>query len=400
MPGGRDVIVLNSAMALRDSLRFVLQSVTVGLAAAIVLLFLLPRFGQRPVVEVVQAPSRPEASAATPGQGPVSYADAVASAQPAVVNVHTARVVVQRPSPLLQDPVLRHFFGQPSDGPTQRIESSLGSGVIISAQGFVLTNHHVIDGAEEIQVMLADGRSAAATVVGVDPETDLAVLRVALDRLPAITLGDSEGLRVGDVVLAIGNPFGVGQTVTMGIVSATGRSHLGLSTFENFIQTDAAINPGNSGGALVDAHGRLVGINTAIFTKSGGSQGIGFAIPVNLAKGVLAEIIELGRVSRGWLGVEVHDLTAELAESFDLRDAHGVVVAGVLRQGPAQRAGIEPGDVITAVDGARVESQRQLLDTVARSRPGSRLQVDLVRTGRPLRVEVAVAERPPTASQR
>jgi Do/DeqQ family serine protease len=335
-----------------------------------------------------------------PERGPVSYADAVAAARPAVVNIYTARVVVQRPSALLQDPAFRHFFGGTSGGPHRQLESSLGSGVIISPQGYVLTNHHLVEGAEEIQVMLADGRSAAASVVGVDPETDLAVLKTTLDGLPAVTLGDSEGLRVGDVVLAIGNPFGVGQTVTMGIVSATDRSHLGLSTFEDFIQTDAAINPGNSGGALVDARGRLVGINTAIFSKSGGSQGIGFAIPVNLAKGVLAEIIGQGRVSRGWLGVEVHDLTPELAESFGLGDARGVVVAGVLRQGPAERAGIQPGDVITAVGETPVQSERRLLDAIARSHPGSRVPVSLVRSGRTLRIEVAVAERPLTANQR
>ena len=392
-------------MAFRNSVRFFLQSITVGLAAAIVLLFLLPRFGPRPVVEVVQAPpeihgSRTEAPTVAPERGPVSYADAVAAARPAVVNIYTARVVVQRPSALLQDPAFRHFFGGTSGGPHRQLESSLGSGVIISPQGYVLTNHHLVEGAEEIQVMLADGRSAAASVVGVDPETDLAVLKTTLDGLPAVTLGDSEGLRVGDVVLAIGNPFGVGQTVTMGIVSATDRSHLGLSTFEDFIQTDAAINPGNSGGALVDARGRLVGINTAIFSKSGGSQGIGFAIPVNLAKGVLAEIIGQGRVSRGWLGVEVHDLTPELAESFGLGDARGVVVAGVLRQGPAERAGIQPGDVITAVGETPVQSERRLLDAIARSHPGSQVPVSLVRSGRTLRVEVAVAERPLTASQR
>ncbi len=386
-------------MGLRASARFVLQSVTVGLAAAIVLLFLLPRFGPRAVVELTQAPPQPPGLAA-PRSGLPSYADAVGAARSAVVNIHTGRTVVQRPNPLADDPVFRHFFGERQGPATRRHESSLGSGVIISAQGYILTNHHVIEGAEEIQVMLLDGRQAGAAVVGVDPETDLAVLKVGMEAVPAITLGDSDGLRVGDVVLAIGNPFGVGQTVTMGIVSGTGRSDLGLSTFENFIQTDAAINPGNSGGALVDASGNLVGVNTAIFTKSGGSQGIGFAIPVNLAREVATEIIERGRVSRGWLGVEVQDLTPEIAESLRVSGDHGVVVSGVLRRGPAQVAGIQPGDVITAVGNRRVDTQQQLLEAVARSRPGTRLPVEIVREGRPVAVEVSVAERPVNAGQR
>jgi serine protease DegS len=386
-------------MGLRATGRFVLQSVTVGLAAAMVLLFLLPRFGPRAVVELTQAPPQPPGVAA-PRSGLPSYAEAVAAARSAVVNIHTGRTVVARPNPLADDPVFRHFFGGRQGPATRRHETSLGSGVIISAQGYVLTNHHVIEGAEEIQVMLVDGRHAAAEVVGVDPETDLAVLKVAVEDPPAITLGNSDGLRIGDVVLAIGNPFGVGQTVTMGIVSATGRSDLGLSTFENFIQTDAAINPGNSGGALVDADGNLVGVNTAIFTKSGGSQGIGFAIPVNLARGVATEIIERGRVSRGWLGVEVQDLTPEIAESLRLSGDLGVVVSGVLRRGPAQVAGIQPGDVITAVGNRRVDSQQQLLEAVAQSRPGTRLPVEIVREGRPVAVEVSVAERPVNAGQR
>jgi Do/DeqQ family serine protease len=386
-------------MGLRATARFVLQSVTVGLAAAIVLLFLLPRFGPRPVVELTQAPT-PPATAVVGRPGPATYADAVGAARPAVVNIYSGRTVVERPNPLTDDPVFRHFFGERQGPATRRQVTSLGSGVLISPQGYLLTNHHVIAGAEEVRVMLFDGRHAPAAVVGADPETDLAVLKVALEGLPAIALGNSDGLQVGDVVLAIGNPFGVGLTVTMGIVSATGRSDLGLSTYENFIQTDAAINPGNSGGALVDAFGNLVGVNTAIFTESGGSQGIGFAIPVNLAREVVTEIIAHGRVSRGWLGVEVQDLTPEIAESLRVSDDRGVVVRGVLRQGPAQVAGIQPGDVITAVGSQRVDTQQQLLQTVARARPGTRLPVEVVREGRPVAVEVAVAERPVNAGQR
>jgi Do/DeqQ family serine protease len=388
-------------MRARSTLRFLSQSLTVGLAAAVVLLFLLPRLGPRPVVEVVQAP--PEAvgaPGARPAEGPVSYASAVMVARPAVVNISTARLVVRRRNPLLEDPFFRHFFGGQGEEPRSGIESSLGSGVIVSPQGYVVTNHHVVDGAEEIQVTLLDGRSVSASVVGADPETDLAVLRVAVDGLPSITFGNSDGLAVGDVVLAIGNPVRLGHTVTMGIVSATGRRELGLSTYENFIQTDAAINPGNSGGALVDANGRLVGINTAIFTDSGGSQGIGFAIPTSVVSDVLKAIIEQGHVTRGWLGVEVQALTPDLAESLGLSEPRGVVVAGVLREGPAQRAGVEPGDVIVAVSDQPVGSQRELLDAVARARPGSQLALELIRGGRALRMEVPVGERPHTARPR
>jgi serine protease DegS len=382
-------------MVSRDTLRFVIQSVAVGLTAALGLLLFLPSLAPRPVVELRQAPAEPhDHTPATPVAGPVSYADAVTAARPAVVNISTARVVTQRRNPLLDDPIFRHFFRNSPETPRQRLESSLGSGVIVSPQGYVVTNHHVVAGAEEIRVMLLDGRAAPASVVGVDPETDLAVLKVDLEGLPAVTLGDSEALHVGDVVLAIGNPVGLGHTVTMGIVSATGRSELGLSTFENFIQTDAAINPGNSGGALVDARGRLIGINTAIFSDSGGSQGIGFAIPVGIARDVVTAILERGHVSRGWLGVEVHDLTPELAESFGLGEPAGVVVAGIMRDGPAQRAGVEPGDVITFAGGQRMESQRQLLDTVSRILPGTTLELEVVRRGRTLRLRVPVGERP------
>ena len=381
-------------MNLGSSTRFVAQSVAVGLTAAVVLLFLLPRFAPREVVELVQAP------APAAGADRSSYAEAVAAARPAVVNVHAGRTVLERPNALLEDPMFRHFFGGEGGQATQRVETSLGSGVLVNARGYVLTNHHVIEGADEIQVMLLDGRRAPARVIGVDPDTDLAVLRVDLGDLPSVTLGDSDALRVGDVVLAIGNPFGVGQTVTMGIVSATGRSDLGLSTFENFIQTDAAINPGNSGGALVDAAGNLIGINTAIFTRSGGSRGIGFAIPVNLAREVLTAIIEQGRVTRGWLGVEVQELTPEIADVLRLSGERGLVVSGVYRHGPAHLAGVRPYDLITAVGETRIERQQELLQTVARVRPGSRVAVKIVREGRATQLDVVVTERPASAAQR
>jgi serine protease DegS len=252
------------------------------------------------------------------GTSPVSYATAVEAAAPAVVNIFTTKVVTQRVQPLFDDPLLQHFFGDRLAVPRKRLETSLGSGVVVSPQGYILTNHHVIVDADEILLAFPDGRTATATLVGSDPDTDLAILKVSLSGLPAITLGRSADLRVGDVVLAIGNPYGVGQTVTQGIVSAVGRTQLGINSIEDFIQTDAAINPGNSGGALVDAYGRLVGINTAIFSRSGGSQGIGFAIPVDLAKGVMRQIIETGHVTRRWLGIELQDMTPTLAESFGL----------------------------------------------------------------------------------
>ena len=347
----------------------------------------------RPVVELtVSERPRPDAAALS---GPISYAPSVERASSAVVNIYTAKTITRRAHPLLDDPLFRELFGD-LGGPRQRRQTSLGSGVIVSPEGYVLTNHHVIEGADEIELLLADGRAARARLIGSDPDTDLAVLKVTLEKLPTVTLGDSDGLRVGDVVLAIGNPFGVGQTVTQGIVSATGRSRLGLSTYENFIQTDAAINPGNSGGALVNAFGELVGINTAIFSKSGGSQGIGFAIPVRLARQVLEQIIEHGRPLRGWLGVEIQDITPELAESFRLDEPRGALIAGILRGGPAHRAGLQPGDVITEAGGHPLRDATDLLNRVAQHPPGTALTLEGVREAKPLTLEVVVGERPAT----
>ena len=323
----------------------------------------------------------------------------VETAAPAVVNIYTQKRVREQRNPLMDDPLFRRFFGDNLPAPRERMENSLGSGVIISPQGYILTNYHVIQNADDVVVLLHDGRSAVAQIVGHDPETDIAVLRVPLGDLPTIALGNSESLRVGDLVLAIGNPFGVGQTVTMGIISATGRNQLGINTFENFIQTDAAINPGNSGGALINLHGDLVGINTAIFSRSGGSQGIGFAIPAQLASGILRQIIEQGRVVRGWLGIEAQDLTAELAESMGVPTTEGVVVTSLLRGGPAHEAGILPGDVLTQVDGELLRSTRTVLDIVTRRAPGTRLRVGGVRSGKPFSVEITVRERPPANAQ-
>ncbi|MCB8889717.1 S1C family serine protease [Vreelandella malpeensis] len=340
---------------------------------------------------------RPEIRQAAPlnrDQGPASYADAVSQAAPAVVNIYSSRIVERDQHPLMSDPFFQQFFSSDDATAHQRMLSSLGSGVIVSQDGYVLTNHHVINDADQIQVALRDGRETLAEVVGTDPESDLAVLRIDLDDLPVIELTDSRNVAVGDVALAIGNPFGVGQTVTMGIISATGRSHLGLNAYEDFIQTDAAINPGNSGGALVNAEGALVGINTAIFSRSGGSQGIGFAIPANLAHSVLDELVTRGRVIRGWLGIEAQALSRELAASFGLRTPQGVIVAGVVSEGPAERAGLQPGDVLLSIDNQAILDARSTMSDIASIAPGTELPLTVVRNGERIQMTLEVGERP------
>jgi Do/DeqQ family serine protease len=322
-----------------------------------------------------------------------SYSDAVQRATPSVVNIFTSKEIRAPRHPLLNDPIFRRFFGDQLPDEAQRA-SSLGSGVIVSTSGYVLTNHHVVEAADEIEVALADGKKLLAKLVGNDPETDIAVLRVNAENLPAISFGSSETLRVGDVVLAIGNPFGVGQTVTSGIVSALGRTGLGINTFENFIQTDAAINPGNSGGALIDAAGNLVGINTAIFSRSGGSMGIGFAIPVSTAKMVLEQIVKSGSVTRGWIGVEVQEITPPVAESFKLGSTRGALIAGVLRGGPADKAGVKPGDVLVEVQGKPVADPAGMLNLVAALAPGQSAKVRLKRQGQDVDATVTVGRRP------
>ena len=321
-----------------------------------------------------------------------SHHAAVKKAMPSVVNISTSKEVrLPRNSPLHE---LRRFLG---DDPQKA--TSLGSGVVVSAGGYILTNNHVVEAADEIEVSLSDGRTLIATVVGNDPETDLAVLRVDAKDLPAITFGSSDALRVGDVVLAIGNPFGFGQTVTQGIVSALGRSGLGINVFENFIQTDAAINPGNSGGALIDASGNLVGVNTAIFSRSGGSMGIGFATPVSIAKSVLEQIIKAGAVTRGWIGVELAPLTPALAESFKLGSLDGAIIKGVLSDGPADRAGVKPGDVLLQIDGKAIADPQAVLNLVTVIAPGSAAKVKLKRKGQDLELPVTVGRRPRQQAQ-
>ena len=343
------------------------QAVTVLLAAYFVVATLKPEWLGRPGVTVSQGVALVQAPAIVSGPPPPgSLRTAAQRASAAVVSINTSKAASRHPG--ANDPWFRFFFGDQGGGMPQ---AGLGSGVIISADGYILTNNHVVEGADEIEVVLNDSRRSRAKVIGTDPDTDLAILKVSLDRLPVITLGNSDALQVGDQVLAIGNPFGVGQTVTSGIVSALGRNQLGINTFENFIQTDAAINPGNSGGALVDVSGNLMGINTAIYSRSGGNMGIGFAIPVSTAKLVLEGIVKEGVVRRGWIGVEPADLSPELMVTFGVKAKRGVLITGVLQNGPAAQAGIRPGDVIVEVAGKQIANVSELLSNVAALKPGT-----------------------------
>ncbi|MFZ5524634.1 MAG: Do family serine endopeptidase [Pseudomonadota bacterium] len=324
---------------------------------------------------------------------------AAKKAMPAVVNIYTSTLIKTPANPFLDDPRFRFFFGDPGDEEPQN-SSSLGSGVIVSPDGYILTNHHVVETADQIEVALADGRKAKAHVIGSDPETDVAVIKIELPgSLPAITFGHPEQAQVGDMVLAIGNPFGVGQTVTMGIISALKRDHLGLNTFESFIQTDAAINPGNSGGALVDTNGSLIGINSAIYSPNGGSLGIGFAIPANTAKSTMEQIIKQGSVTRGWIGAAVQELTPELAESFKLGDIKGVLITEIIRNSPAEKAGVRRGDILTAIDDQPIESWSAMLETVANLPPGKDVLVKLMRDGEAISLQLKIGKRPKPRTQ-
>jgi serine protease DegQ len=377
------------------------QAVTIGLAMLFVVMTLKPEWlprssmgvaGRLPAPTLTHAAAPPTLGASAAGVE-AGYAEAAKRATPAVVSISASRA--STPNPHADDPAFRQFFGDGSGQP----QLGLGSGVIVSPEGYLLTNHHVVADADDIEVQLADGRQARATLIGSDPETDLAVLKVDLDQLPVMVFGDIGTLEVGDAVLAIGNPFGVGQTVTSGIVSALGRNRLGLSTFENFIQTDAAINPGNSGGALVDAQGNLVGINTAIFSRSGGNMGIGFAIPVDTARQVLQSLVRDGKVTRGWIGVETRELTADFVESFGLPVRQGVLITGVLQDGPASKGGLRPGDVVVRIGDTAVASPAQLLAAVAALTPGGSAPIGVQRAREALEVSVTVAERPPMRQQ-
>jgi len=370
------------------------QAATVALALLFVVSTLKPEWLATRAPEVVAlrtapAPQALPAGLPTVGNAPFTgYNAAARAAAPAVVSV-TASKAGRRKVPG-QEPGFGFFFGQRPP----ETQVGFGSGVIVSPQGILLTNNHVIEGATEIEVRMPDGRETRAEVVGVDPESDLAVLRITLDKLPSVTLGRLDSVQVGDVVLAIGNPFNVGQTVTSGIVSALGRQGLGLSLFEDFVQTDAAINPGNSGGALVDVRGHLIGINTAIFSRSGGSMGIGFAIPVELAQQVMEGLLRDGQVTRGWIGVEPRELTAEFAENFHLPVKDGVLITGVLKDGPASKAGVMPGDVVVSVAGRPVSNVAQLLHRVAALKPGLEATLGVQRGPRALQLNLTVAQRP------
>ena len=364
------------------------QVVTVLLAIYFVVITLQPSWLNRgnvrsnAGVSLLQAPAMPAGEVA-----PGSFAPAARKAAPAVVSINTSKAVRH---PHANDPWFQFFFGEQG---TQE-QSGLGSGVIISQDGYILTNNHVVEGADDIEVTLTDSRQAKAKVIGTDPETDLAILKIELDKLPVIVLGNSDEVAVGDRVLAIGNPFGVGQTVTSGIISALGRSQLGINTFENFIQTDAAINPGNSGGALVDANGSLLGINTAIYSRSGGSMGIGFAIPVSTAKMVLDGIVKDGKVTRGWIGVEPNELSPELAETFGVKADAGVIITGVLQAGPAAQAGMRPGDVIVKVGETATHNVSQLLTAVAALKPGEAAKFDVRRGNSEVMLDITPGVRP------
>jgi serine protease DegQ len=368
------------------------QTVTIALGVYVVVAALRPDWLGRPVAQVTAGRGAASVPMLQAGPMPVldSYRQAAGRAMPAVVNVLTSKALRQ-PHPVLKDPFFKRYFG---DRMPEEQLSSLGSGVIVSADGYILTNYHVVEAADEIEVGLANGRKEAAQVVGTDPETDLAVIRIGARNLPVMVMGHVEEARVGDVVLAIGNPFGVGQTVTMGIISALGRNNLHINHFENFIQTDAAINFGNSGGALVDTRGNLLGINSAIYSQTGGSVGIGFAIPVSTARMVLDQIVQHGQVVRGWIGIESQDITPDLADSFGLARQNGAMIAGVVRGGPAEKAGIRPGDILLKVEDKPVGNTNDMLNLIAQLKPGVRAHVTVVRKNRESTVDVTVGRRP------
>jgi serine protease DegQ len=374
------------------------QAVTVAVAVLFVVVTLKPEWLARhaepapPAVAAVVPPPALQPVALNRDVPVTSYSGAARRATPAVVSITASKMPARRPN--ANDPWFQFFFGERARQTPQEPQVGLGSGVIVSADGYLITNNHVIADANDIEVMLADGRQAKAKVIGTDPDTDVAVLKIELDRLPTIAFGNNESMQVGDVVLAIGNPFGVGQTVTSGIISALGRNQLGINTFENFIQTDAAINPGNSGGALVDANGNLLGINTAIYSRTGGSMGIGFAIPVSTARQVMEGLIKDGMITRGWIGVEPRDLTPEIAQTLNLPIKQGVLITGVLNSGPASTAGLRPGDVVVKIADTPVTNTVQLLGAVAALKPQATAVIGVQRGDQALALNVLVAQRP------
>lgn len=394
-------------MSLIKILRFLAGPALIGLLVAVIMIYFGPQFTQSPSNAMAANTGNTTANASRqnpsaisvsnhPHSGPVSYTEAVTKAAPAVVNIYTTKTVTRKLHPFFNDPFFKRFLG--SGASQKRLESSLGSGVIVDQRGYILTNHHVIKDADEILVAMQDGRYSKATVAGLDAETDLAVLHVDLQNLPVILPPANKSATVGDVVLAIGNPFGIGQTVTLGIVSATGRKTLGLNTFEDFIQTDAAINPGNSGGALVDAYGNLIGINTAIFSRSGGSQGIGFAIPAELALDVLEQIIKNGKVIRGWLGMEVKMLTPAIAQSINIDYIPGMLISRLMENGPGHQAGLQAGDIITHLNGQSVNNPLYTMNQIARNKPGETVSLQIKRSGEKVKLKATIGTRPEISS--
>lgn len=369
------------------------QAVTVCLGVLFVLKLFYPNILTQPSTKTLVIKETAANSSTVIAK--TGYRTAVSKAMPSVVNIFTTARISQDPHHALKsDPLFRHFFGDEMEEEDEQSENSLGSGVIVSADGLILTNNHVISSADQIEVALSDGSKSSATVVGTDPDTDLAVLKINRKKLPAITFSNSDQMKVGDVVLAIGNPFGVGQTVTQGIISALGRNHLGINTFENFIQTDASINPGNSGGALIDVNGNLIGINSAIYSRNGGSMGIGFAIPVSIAKQVMEQITFNGSVTRGWIGIEAQDITPELAESFNLKTANGSLIAGVLLDSPADKAGLRPGDILVGIDDKPVADSQSMLNIIAMLKPGDKATLSIIRAGKKVNIALVVGKRP------
>ncbi|MBA4382059.1 MAG: 2-alkenal reductase [Sideroxydans sp.] len=371
------------------------QATTIALAVLFVIHTLKPTLlptAARSGVVTLYEDEKPESASDLPNVG---FSRAAQKVMPAVVNIFTTSEVKQQAHPFMDDPRFKFFFGDEFDDNAAQQNSSLGSGVLVSHDGYILTNHHVVESADQIEVAFADGRKAKGHIVGTDPDTDLAVIKVDIGTdLPAVTFAGAEAAHVGDIVLAVGNPFGVGQTVTMGIVSALKRNHLGLNTFENFIQTDAAINPGNSGGALADVEGNLLGINSAIYSPNGGSLGIGFAIPVSTAKKIMEQIIQNGSVTRGWIGVAVQDMTPELAESFKLKDAQGVLISEVVRGSPADKAGIKPGDILVSIADSALSDSTAMLETISALVPGNTVSLKLLRNQTDVAVQVKVGKRP------
>jgi serine protease DegS len=382
-------------MKLIKVVSFLFQFGLIGLAVATIYLVVASDRDRGEILAFLTGSGLPSAEYLEAGTAPFSYADAVSLSAPSVVTIYTTKTVTEKSHPLLDDPVFGQYFGdQLQRRQRSHSETNLGSGVIIGSEGFILTNQHVIDGADEILISLADGRGSQARLIGEDKETDIAILQIPITGLTGIRIAEIPTTRVGDVVLAIGNPLNVGQTVTMGIVSATGRDRIGLNTFENFIQTDAAINPGNSGGALITARGELIGINTAIFSQTGGAQGIGFAIPISLALDIMQQIIEFGEVTRGWLGVEGTEISARAALATGDAGIKGALIVGVFIDSPADRAGVVAGDIVVAVDGKPVLGIRDLLDKITLHKPGEQVQITVFRGPEQLDLRMKVTQRP------